>query len=150
MPAMQNDNIITATEHILSQRNYPRQPSYLPAAIEDIHARFGQIPTASREVLREYFGVAELPEGLIESLFHKHTETVHSVTVCAGPICVQAGSDALATAVEGSAAVERSYCMGNCHVAPCAKVGKKFIAPATAESISDALSGNLRLDPAGD
>jgi len=133
----QDENVFSATEHILKTRNYPRQPAYLLAALEDIASQFGAVPSASKELLLEYFGVESLPDGIGEILRHKYTAKGKTVTVCAGPICIREGSDELAAelSAQTGTSVERRHCLGACDSAPCAEVQDVLITRATSEKV---------------
>ena len=139
---MQREDTVTATEHILKQRNYPRQPAYLLAAMEDVASQFGAVPVAAKELLLDYFGIDEIPAEIASALDHRHGSAAETLTLCAGPICSQAGSDELAALFEetGGVNIERQHCMGACDRAPCARAGGKLIAPAAPESIASALN----------
>jgi len=141
---MQTHETVSATEHILTLRNYPRKPAYLLAALEDVYARFGHIPEASIPLLRDYFGTSELPGTLLDDLFHSDLDGRPVVKICEGPLCVQAGSNRLAEAVAaaGNIRVERRFCMGTCHSAPAAEIQGQIVAPASLERVREQLLQN--------
>ena len=142
---MKTNDINTATEHILTQRNYPRQEAYFVAALEDVFAHFGNIPDAAKALLCDYFRVTNWPQAQVDELFHKASSNVRSVKVCEGPCCKEAGSDQLAEAlsealaVKGDHRVERVHCMGSCQRAPAAMVNEMLIANATVSKIEQQL-----------
>lgn len=137
----QPEDAVSATEHILSERNYPRQPAYLLAALEDVSTHFGKIPAASKALLLEYFGVDRLPEGIEETLPHRHAGSGSAIAVCAGPFCTREGNDEMAAALSTrpGITVERSHCMGFCNSAPCVRVGESTVTEATLEKVLAAL-----------
>ncbi len=130
---MHTGETVSATEHILALRKYPRKPSYMLAALEDVYAHFGHIPEAAKTVIREYFAIRRLPKHMEEALFHASPMDRRTVRVCAGPLCIQAGSDKLATELASlpGITVERQYCMGVCHSAPAAKIGIQTVSEAS-------------------
>jgi len=138
---MYNGDATPATEQILRLRNYPRQPEYLLAALEDVAAHFGEIPEAARNALFDYFGIDGFPDEISATLFHQHIVSAKRVTVCAGPICRREGSDLLADKLssETDLVVERQHCMGACDQAPCAIANGNSIPSATPASILAAL-----------
>lgn len=133
----QAKDTITATEHILSHRNYPRRPAFLLAALEDVAVQFGGIPPESKPVILEYFGVEKLPDGIEETLLRKRAPDERAITVCAGPICVRQGSDNLAAELSAhtGVSIERQHCMGHCDSAPCVKVADNTITSATSAKV---------------
>jgi NADH:ubiquinone oxidoreductase subunit E len=138
---MHASETISATEHILALRKYPRKPAYALAALEDVYAHFGQIPEDSQAVIRAYFSINELPGALRDTLFHEMATNQSTVKVCTGPLCIQKGSDQLAgelLTISGIA-VERQHCMGACHLAPNVKVGDELISEASFSKISSQL-----------
>lgn len=139
---MQREDTVTATEHILKLRNYPRQPAYLLAALEDVATRLGSVPDSAKELLLDYFGIGEIPDEIASALDHRHGNAAETLTICAGPICSQTGSNELAALFEEaeSVNVERQHCMGACDRAPCARADGKLIAPASPESIGSVLN----------
>lgn len=138
---MQTKDAIATTEHILKLRNYPRRSAYLLAALEDVAAELGEVPEDAKQLLLDHFGLASIPAEIAEALHHRHGDPARTVVVCAGPICVQAGSDGIAAGLceEKRITVERQHCMGGCGCAPCARIGEALIAPATVEKIRSAL-----------
>jgi len=138
---MHSSETVSATEHILALRNYPRKPAYIPAALEDVFVRFGSIPEASEAVIRNYFGVQDLPIQQMEPLFHSIDLQQQVVKVCEGPLCVQAGSNQLADELAALAGIciERQHCMGVCHATPAVKIGDTVIAEASVVKVRQQL-----------
>ncbi len=129
------------TENILALRKYPRIASYALAGLEDVYAQLGCIPEISKAVIREYFNVASFPDDISESLFHATPTNTQIVRICAGPLCIQADSDKLATKLIDTyttfpgIAIERQHCMGACHSAPVAKMNGTLLLKASFEKI---------------
>jgi len=135
---MQPSETISATEHILALRDYPRKPAYFFAALEDVFANLGHIPDVSKALIQSYFMLPEWPDHLVEKLFHNTSATQsQTITVCEGPCCREAGSDQLVENLKRKfdIPIERRHCMGNCHQPPAASVNGETISVASPAKI---------------
>jgi len=139
---MHSSESVSATEHILALRDYPRKPAYFLAVLEDIFANLGFIPEASKTIIQHYFMLPEWPDHLVEKLFHDTSNPAsRTIMICEGPCCKQAGADQLAEelhAVPGIH-VKRRHCMGSCKKGPAAMVGNRLISDASANKIKQLL-----------
>ncbi len=135
---MHSSEPISATEHILALRDYPRKPAYFLAALEDIFAELGHIPDASKAIIQSYFTLQEWPKHLVSKLFHNTTITgSKTVMVCEGPCCKKAGADLLADQLQlfSNLNIERHHCMGSCKNGPAVIMKDTLIPNASVKKI---------------
>ena len=134
---MQPSDIRLATERILKLRNYPRKQAYLLAALEDLQAHFDALPEEAISTVLSYFGLKPELDSELSTLFHGKPSNPHSVRICTGPLCCQAGSRNLITALKASSDIitDESHCLGGCHHPPTARLNGKIISNASVDKI---------------
>ncbi len=138
---MHNSEIISATDHILTLRNYPRKTTFLFAALEDVYERFGAIPEAAKERILEYFSLSVMPDRVPMSLFEETKHGDANITLCNGPFCQHAGAESLLGELRSlpGIIIQRQHCMGVCRTPPVAKVGKRLITNASISKVREAV-----------
>ncbi|HXH72460.1 MAG TPA: NAD(P)H-dependent oxidoreductase subunit E [Mariprofundaceae bacterium] len=119
---------------LLESKGYS-SAAYLLAALEDVQASCGVLDDESLAAVAAHF---RLPEAKVRALVADCTEAFRSASapelrICLGPVCRNAGSEALLEKAGNAAA--SSHCMGACDHAPVAKLNGKLIAEATPEDL---------------
>jgi len=136
-----NSNESRRIEAFISHMEYPRNPAFMIACMEDVQAEFGCVSVQAQRVLAEFLGVEvgrlEILLARCSDAFSLRPADEQAVVVCHGPVCQAHGAKELCHALtEQGVGFELHACLGACDRPPAARCGEKVIAPANAALIN--------------
>jgi len=119
---------------LLESKGYSSSVDLL-AALEDVQAQYGVVSAESVAGVAVFLGVAE---ARVQALLADCPDAFVSrplpaIRICNGPVCRNAGSEALLDQAMGRAAA--SHCLGACDHAPVAKVNGELIPEADPDKL---------------
>lgn len=135
---MQSDEPLPSATQLLAELDYPQQPSYLLAAMQDFHRIFGSFDAQSESLLKTHFHAdAALWQSLV-TLFPEKISAKHTLQVCRGAVCGER-LDVSGLDISDVAIVE-CCCMGLCQNSPVARLDDTVITDATIDSVTRVIS----------
>jgi len=147
---MDSTSLTETVAALLDQAAYPKNMHYALAALQDVRAQFGHVPTEAVPLIADRMGMEPAAVTALmrdSAQFPEKSTATHQLRICQGAVCIGKGGGELlkqARRLYGDRPglqVVAGYCLGHCAQAPSVSLDGRIVAPADAESLRHMVGG---------